>query len=228
MNAEPNTDIRLKLPPAGGAVSFTIVASIVAFFVGVAAYNLRHSAALSALEIGGSLLWLCIAGLSLVFGIAEAGGFRRSFVNCLGMFSRRAFIEICRPGEGPVMFRFGFECLGREFDYAHIELARIGMVHWGAGQASDMSGRDQDDWTVAVWYWKPSCTGPWNRRTGKDMDIIIVTPYLPKEEAAAVGRSVIEALNDVGVQLVPDDRDYFIVTGAEGDKGQPGPSETAP
>jgi len=186
------------------------------FFVGVAAFNLRHSAALSALEIGGSALWLCIVGTMLVFGIADAGGLRRSLVNCLGVCSRRAFIEICRHAGGPVMLRFGFECLGREFDYSDIELARIGMVSWGAGQGSAMSGRDRNDWTVAVWYWKPCSTGRWDPRKVQDKGLIIVTPYLPKEDAAAAGRSVVALLSDAGVQLVPgDEENEFMVAHTE-------------
>lgn len=212
MKTQPKSASRLELPPAGGAVFLTVVCTIIVFFVGVAIFNLWRSDSLTTFEIVASVLWLCLAGMWLVGGIVETGGIRRALVNCLGMFSRRAFIETCRPGDGPVMLRFGFGCLGREFDYANIELARIGMVSWNAGQASGRSGRDQDDWSVAVWFWKPGRTGPWDRRKVKDHDLILITPSLPKEDAAAAGRSVIELLNDAGVQLASDEENSFIVT----------------
>ena len=37
---------------------------IVVFFVGVAVFNLMHQSDLSSLQIGGSILWLCIAMMS--------------------------------------------------------------------------------------------------------------------------------------------------------------------
>ncbi len=217
MSSQPNTCSRVEVPPVGGKVFWPIFLAIIFFFIAVAVYNLRHSAGLSCMEIGGSILWLCIVALTLAVEIAECGGFRRFFINCLGVYSRRAFIETRPQSHGPALLLYGFELLDRDYHYVRIETDRIRMVHWSAGQASGVTGRDCNDWVVAVWCSKDEDPRSWDHRNVSTKDIHIVTPHLAREDAEKIGQSVLEMLNEAGVHLTPTDepREFVIAQAQE-------------
>jgi hypothetical protein len=205
MDTQANINTRIAMPNRGGALFFMACSMIVVFFTVVAVYNLIHIAALTALEVGGSILWLLLVMLLSIRPLVEAGGPRQLMVSIAGIFSRRAFVELQRGKGDPPVLRYGFEWLHKGFWYDAIECTRIGMVSWSSGQASDMSGRDCDDWTVAVWYVTDgnATAATWDRENLPDKRIRIVTPSLPKQDADAIGRSVVALLQDAGVEMTP-------------------------
>jgi hypothetical protein len=103
--------------------------------------------------------------------------------------------------------------LGKRFFYDPIDITRIGMVTWHAGQASSRTGRDCDDWSVAVWYVKAQDgdVGEWSQLQWRQKGIQTVAHYLPKQKAHTIGLSVVELLLNAGVPLVS--------AGAKGDFG---------
>ncbi len=213
-DAQAPAATRMDLPPARGAVLLVVFVVFVLFSVGVAGGNLWSSAGHHSFVIGASVVWLCIVVFVLGALIAEAGGVRRWLVRLLGVFSRRVFLEICRAGDGGAALRYGFELSGRAFDYSRIELAWVRSVSWGSGQVSWRSGRDRDDWSVAVWYRRVGDSGGLNRAQPEPVDLIVVTPYLPKDLAAAVGGEVVGLLSDAGVLFEPGDGEHeFVVVG---------------
>lgn len=212
MNDHRDNTMRVDLPPVGGAGCSIALVIFVAFFLGVAGYNLLHSPGLPPLAIGGSVLWICIVVLWVVGGVRSVGGPRRAVVRCLGVFARKAFVEVRRSRNGTSIFRYAFEFRGRDYEYQSIEVAQIETVDWSTGQASDMRGFDCNDWTVAVWYWKSDDAG--SSHSGlidPNRDLIIITPHLTKLQAISVGRPVGEMLiaAELPLRLRDDDRGFY-------------------
>jgi hypothetical protein len=192
---------RIGMLNRGGAVFVAVFSSIVALFAAVAVYNLMHGAALTKLEVGGSVVWLLLVLLWIVGALVEAGGPRQLIA---GIFARRAFVELQRGISDPPVLRYGFELFNKSFSYDPIDINRIGMVTWNPGQASDMSGRDCRDWAVAVWYVPDgnAIASKWDRANLRGKRIRIVTPSLPKEDANAIGQSLVALLQSAGIGLV--------------------------
>ncbi len=212
MNAQPANNMRVELPPQGGAGCFTIFAIFILFFVGVAAYNLMHFTALTPIQIGGSALWIFICVACVVDGIISVGGVRRASVRCLGVFSRKAFAEVCQQLEDHPTFRYGFEFWGQDYEYERIEVARIETVYWNTGQATAMNGYDCHDWTVFISFWITDVSNPSDHGLlDPNRGLIDITPHLTKFRAIAVGRPVGDMLIAAGLplRLRDDDRGFY-------------------
>ncbi|MFG0294162.1 MAG: hypothetical protein ACF8MJ_13560 [Phycisphaerales bacterium JB050] len=208
MHDQPSNGMRVELPPEGGAGCLTILAIFIAFFVGVAAYNLIHIASLSTIAIVCSALWICFVLMWVIGGIVSVGGVERAYIQCLGIFARKAFVEIYKPLGGTPKLRHGFELRGRDYEYDCIELSRVETVDWSTGQASGMRGFDCHDWTVAVWFWKSEdADSSHHGLVNPNRGLILITPYLTKLRAISVGRQVGEMLIAAGLPLSERDDD---------------------
>lgn len=202
-----NHDDQFEIPPLGGARFFLILATIIAFFVAVAVYNLIHSAGLSTFESCGSIVWLIIVSLWIVVAYFEAGGLRQMTVNLLGMFAHHGFVQVERDQDGSELICYGYEMFERRHFYFKVPVGLIARVHWSAGQASDVSGRDVDDWTVGIWFHPDGGPFTWTPDDWRTKTLHIVGPHLPRRDATALGNALVKYLRDRGVRLDPTEKD---------------------
>ncbi len=191
-----------------------VIAAIVAFFVGVAIYNLNHWQALTLLESCSSVVWLLIVTFGLLARIVDTGGVGRWLIQMIGMFSRRAFLEVVTKDEGSGLLRYGFTLAGRHFFYLRVNVARIGIVSWAPGQASDWRGRDMDDWTILLWCDRSDTPSTWDRRSLHDKVGHTIGPHMSAADADSLGTDIISLLRDAGIELSPGSREHEYVVEA--------------
>lgn len=192
---------RLEVPPTGGAVLLLVFLAIVGFFTWAAVYILASPQGLRTSEVLCSICWLMLVTIWIVGPIIEARGFWPWLVALVGVFARCGVIEIQSMPNGGSMLRTGFRFCGRDFLLKPVEISRIGRIHWSAGQASSVSGRDRNDWSVSIWYAKSNSPEPRPLVDFKAWDIRMISPRMPKEKTDAIGRAIVSLLIDAGVML---------------------------
>lgn len=198
---------RLQLPPLGGVAALAIVCSICGLYAGIAAYCLRHISVLNWIEIGGSVLALGGVGLIVYSGIEEQGGLRGAMTRCAGAFARTAFLEITQDRDGIAMLRHGFHLFGTAFTYSEIAIDRVYGLSWSAGQGSDMSGKDLNDWHVFIDHHAKRWNQPDDWRS-----VVVISPSLSSKDAHTLGTKALGFLQRAGVRLMPDQRESSYVT----------------
>lgn len=205
---------RLEVPATGRPQSVVALAAIIAFFVGVAIDNLNHWQALTLFASCSSVAWVLIVTFGLLAAIVEVGGVGRWLIQMIGVFSRRAFLEVVTKDEGSGLLRYGFTLAERRFFCLRINVARIGIVNWGPGQASDWRGRDMDDWTISLWCDRSDTPSTWDLRSLHDKVGHTIGPHMSAADADSLGTDIISLLRDAGVELSPGSREHEYVVEA--------------
>jgi hypothetical protein len=208
MREEMNHLRALRIPRHGGAIvgAYALLAFLL-FFVSLAIYNLVHGDG-----IIPSTLWLLLVG-AVLFGFYSERGIQKIAIGILGAFACRQFIWATRRVDGCNEIQLGYQIFHRRFIYLSIPVENIERVHWSAGQASHVAGRDVDDWSVALWYEHggvETSRRP-QKRSRADQEIYIVGESGRKDEAAAFGRRVVDFLRDAGTPLLPGKDDCTFV-----------------
>jgi hypothetical protein len=75
-----------------------------------------------------------------------------------------------------------------------------------------MSGRDMNDWHVALWYHHPE--GPQRKPFPgvRDEEVYIVGPSGPRAKVESFGQQLVDFLIGAGVELLPGKNDCGFVT----------------
>ncbi len=197
------TVARMDVPRPTGA-GFTIVLStIVLFFVAIAISNLVDYESVPLFAIVLSVLWLLIVATTITVGIREEHGLRLYILNRLATVSAHHFVEILPQHGDDLMVRFGFTLLGGDFNQLQIRRAKLASVEWSSGQATSLAGHDMNDWEVHLWY---GCKGSkrWTSSSGyREEALHVVGPHGPKQEAGALGESLVDFFRSAGIDLHP-------------------------
>lgn len=206
--AAANPSASFAIPqPLRGVIGICLFAGFLGGFVALGIYNLLHGVALVP-----SILWLSLNGVML-FGFCKERGSHQVLTEILGAFARQQFVWAFPTGTGHTEIRFGYQIFGMRRFYFVIPADRIESVNWSTGQASHMSGRDMDDWSVAVWYdhGDPALSQKHKSWRKPDQEVHIVGLTGSKSEVAASGHAFLNFLRESGVRLVPGENDCTFV-----------------
>ena len=183
------------------ADAFSVVLALIAFvFVLLALYNVFTGVALVA-----SSLWLAFVTLQIWWTYQEDGGFRQFLINRLGGLSGQQIVEVDLANVQPRSLHFGFELHGRCFIQRTIPLDGVQSVKWSTGQATDLAGRDMNDWHVWLRFNRDEPAKTEKRRTPRkrDLDLYGIGSPAHKDKTEALGLSVVAFLRDAGIDLIP-------------------------
>jgi hypothetical protein len=131
--------------PGGGGCAL-VVGAIVLVVSFLAVENLLREP--FSLQGTASALWLGLVGLSLASCAQEEKGARGALKRLLSCFSQVHFVELDESGA----LRRGFRLWAAEVTLDSLPLEALASIRWSQGQASAMTGRDMDDWSVLLWF----------------------------------------------------------------------------
>ena len=72
------------------------------------------------------------------------GGFRKSFIDFLGLYARKQFVECIPQDSGSIEFRYGYKLFKHRFLYFTLPLEKIESVEWRL-RAGHRSGRPRHE-----------------------------------------------------------------------------------
>lgn len=201
VDPEPSTELRLPCPD--GMVLATLGYLIVLTCLVVAVFNLVRATMVPTVSLMASLLWIGLVVLVVSSNIRNEGGIGQYAINRLGLYSRRHFIRVTFDGRKADTIYVGYSLFGRYREYVTVRAKAISSLDWSPGQATAMSGRDMNDWHVALWYHHPD--GPQRKPFPgvRDEEVFMLGPSGSRARIEALGRQVVEFLVSVGVQLTP-------------------------
>ena len=200
--------LELPVPKSKRAVLGAIVlTTFILCFTSLAIYNL-----FSCVGIVPSMLWLVLVGTVLV-GLSKSKGYKQFAIDILGAFSSKEFIQNVRSQDGRNEIQFGYRFFRHRFVYLGIPVEKIEHVHWSVGQLSDRTGRDMNDWSVAVWYdhGDPAKSERNRKWHYPDQDVHRVGPTGRKNEIAAFGHLLLDFLRKAGANLMQGENDCTFV-----------------
>ena len=194
---------RIDIPRASSAVFDIVFSTVLVSFVALAISNLVDHESVPLYSIILSVLWLVIVAGGITRGISDERGLRLFIISRLADLSAHQFVEIIPQHGDDLMVRFGFTLLGRDFNYLQIRRAKLVSVGWSSGQATSMAGQDMNDWQVNVWYNHKGA-----KRWTSDSAYVEeawhgLGPSGRKDEAAALGGSLVDFFRSAGIELHP-------------------------
>jgi hypothetical protein len=150
-----------------------------------------------------SSIWLAFVTMIIQSGSKREGGFRSYLTNRLGEVAGRHFVESSSQAAQPQEIRFGYDLFGHRFIQQRVEIDQIESIVWNPGQATDMAGRDMNDWRVYLWFYHND-PGKAAKKRGpyRDQDIHSIGPSTRKDRAEALGLAFVAFLRDAGVELI--------------------------
>jgi hypothetical protein len=152
------------------------------------------------------IAWIIYALIisSTEYNTENKGGFRKSFIDFLGLYARKQFVECSPHDSGSIEFRYGYKLFKHRFLYFALPLEKIESVEWSAGQATSMAGRDMNDWIVFIWFDHDDPEKSLKRQTSRkpDQDLYCIGPSVSKDIAAVFGQSLVDFLNRAGATFV--------------------------
>lgn len=176
-----------------------IISVVVVAFVLLAIVNLCNGAALIA-----SSLWLGLVAMMVWTTCREQGGVRKYLINWLGNLAGKRFVEFDPADAPPQSLRFGFQLFSRCFIQKSILLNSIKKVEWSTGQATNMAGRDMNDWQVWIWFTKNNFAIGKKQRSSWKSDLYGFGSSGCKVKTEVLGLSFVAFLRDAGADLIPD------------------------
>ena len=141
----------------------------------------------------GWRLWAC----AIRAAYRRHGSCRQFFINHLGNFAYRHFVEIARQDAGPAKFGLGYRVFGRRLFYYRVPLDNIESVEWHLS--------DADDSYVALWiHDEEPEQGARNRANRyRDEDYHTVAMPAGKKETQEFLLALVEFLRNGGAMLAP-------------------------
>ena len=193
----------MELPRRERSAPVDIFSAFVVLFVGVAIFNLINYESTPLYAIILSIVWLLIVGIGSGFSIEDNGGFGFAILEFLSGFSSRQFIEVIHIKYGNPLVSFRFELLFRSLTRLKLRSEVISSIEWSSGQATSLAGQDMNDWNVVLWYDRGSRK---HRSGAPKRELFIVGPSGPKDDAVALGESLVQFLRSNGIDLLATER----------------------
>jgi hypothetical protein len=161
------------------------------------------------MSIVASVLWLVLLVLAISSNMRVAGGVRRFSVELLGRYARHHFVRAAPATGHANNISIGFSICGHDQIYLRVNTDAISSICWSSGQATAMSGRDMNDWHVAMWYHHPD--GPQRKPFPgvRDEEVYIIGPSGPGKLVETFGQHLVEFLSAIGVKLAPGNNCEF-------------------
>lgn len=171
-------------------ISATIVFAIVVLATAVALLELFFRVAIIM-----PCIWLAI--MAMLAWSSCQGGVRKCFINLLGLFAHKHFLETVPKDRGSVEIRYGYQLLGHRLCYFKLPLHKIESVQWSPGQNPVL-------WHVAVWYDHddPEKSLRQNRCHKPDQEVSCIGPSRAKGKTEMLGLAVIDLFRRAGAQLI--------------------------
>lgn len=160
-----------------------------------------------------SMLWLVFIGFVVASEAKQHRGVGGVFVHLVGELFGRQFVDAPLIEGTPREIRFGFELFGRAFITRVELLDDIKKVGWSTGQATGITGRDMDDWSVFVWFNpKAPSSIEIGIKSGADFWTVIhaVGPARERSKTEALGLEFLKFLEEAGVKLVAAPSNSFV------------------
>lgn len=176
----------------------TLTLIVIVFFI-LAIVNICSGMALIA-----SCLWIALVMMNVWITYRDQGGLRKSLICFIGDRAGKRFVEFDPADAPPQSLRFGFQLFGHRFIQKFILLNSIKKVDWNTGQATDMVGRDMNDWQAWIWFTKNEFATGKKQRSSWKSDLYGIGPSGCKAETEALGLSFVAFLRDAGVDLIAD------------------------
>lgn len=203
-----------RLPAPGTAVLSLIGYSLGVGLIVMALSNLMRARQIPLLTVLASLCWLMLVLFVIGSNLWFEGGVRQYFINRLGSFSQHHFVRVAPALHDVGQLQVGYMLFGRDFSYLQVETDRIKSVDWRTGQATSLSGSDQDDWHVVLWYHCPAMKLAQPVLGYRDEGLYLIGHVGPKESIAELGTGFVHFLQQAGVELVPGKDDCEFITPA--------------
>jgi hypothetical protein len=163
-----------------------------------------------------SVIWLALVTTMLWTPSKRAGGLRRFLTNCLGELFGRNFVEAVSLDAPAKEIRFGYELFGHRFIQRSVAIDKIESIECKTGQATDMAGRDMNDWSVCLWFDHGDPVKSEKKRKSRiwrkpDQNIYTVGPARRKEITEIFGLSFVAFLRAAGAQLSGGEKSSYFV-----------------
>jgi hypothetical protein len=154
------------------AVLFALLWIFLAGTVALALFNLVSWDFTSHFQMIASMIWPCLVAALLGGTIIESGGWRRSLVLFRDHFASRRIAQVRQYADGRRTLFVGHNFRGRAERHFEVELDGIEWLWWHEGQASNFTGRDCGDWSIALWCRPDAVTGAPKQRHGSTVLIV--------------------------------------------------------
>jgi hypothetical protein len=176
-----------------------ILFGFLVFFCLAATWRLVKYRDTPPISLIGSALWL----LLVLYALTEIykSGIRDAFLSVLSCISRDHYVAIKPSDTLPTRVAIGFHLLGWNLDRYVLLLGGIRKVSWGAGQASGMTGRDQNDWYVVIWAQRESvCTIRPTRAPNRQMGLVAGRTG-PRRRVEPFVRELVDMFRQAGLEF---------------------------
>jgi hypothetical protein len=203
-----------RLPAPGTAVLSIIGYSLGVGLLVIVLRNLMQAQQIPFLTVLASLCWLMLVLFVVGSNLWFEGGVRQYFINRLGAFSRHHFVRVAPALQNGERLQIGYTLFGRDFYYLQVATNLIESVDWRTGQATALSGSDQGDWHVVLWYHCPAVNLSQPIPGHRAQELFFIGYAGPKESISEFGTAFVHFLQEAGVELVPGKDDCEYVTPA--------------
>lgn len=189
--------------PIGDQIAHIILYGIGYSFFLLALFNLFLIRRLPAISIIASLTWIAII-VVLIVASCRRIGIRQHLIDFLGSFIRNRFIEIIKKDSNTLLLCFGYVFASKRFYFLKIRADGIKAIDWNLGQASNMTGKDMNDWSVALWF---NVSAVEYNEKDSQLGIYIVGPSGSRDKIETFGNELIDFLcrNQIDIILPPQD-----------------------
>jgi len=196
------SELTIPCPSIGTRILPWIFLTIVLVSIPVAIFALCTKAAIVA-----PIIWLAFVSMGLWVSIKAEGGLRPWLIDLASNLVGRQFISVS-DNTIPCQVHFGIEMCRHCFIQQKLFINEIESVEWNTGQASAMSGRDMNDWHVAVWFDHNDPMKSQKRRQypKPDQELFIVGPSGRKQDTEDFALSLVEFFRSAGADLAISDR----------------------
>ncbi|QDT42765.1 hypothetical protein Pan241w_28540 [Gimesia alba] len=203
-----------RLPAPGTAVLSLIGYSLGVGLLVIVLRNLMQIRQIPILTVLASLCWLMLVLFVIGSNLWFEGGVRQYFINRLGAFSKTHFVRIEPGSKNENSLQVGYSLFGQDFYYLQVAIGLIESIDWRTGQATALSGSDQNDWHVVLWYHSPAVKLSEPIPGYRDDGLYLIGHAGPKESITELGMAFVRFLQESGVELVPGKDDCEYVTPA--------------
>ena len=187
----------MPVPPRsrGEMIWVSVLTLIVVVFSMLSVYDLVTQEAIIA-----PLLWICFVALIIWQGARTEGDYLKFAISVAAVFVGKEFVEVTSLGDNSPEIRFCIQIFGRRSNQWSLSSEKLVSVEWSSGQATQMAGRDMNDWHVFIWF--NDDKGRKSRKPGQWLHVI--GQSRSKQETKKFGLAFVDLLRNAGVSLESD------------------------
>jgi len=177
-----------------------LVAAVILTAVIVTSLRLAIKNLIDHVAVLPSAIWIILV-LSVTLSNLRASGIGKFHLTILSTFSRYQLLRVSAHPLQPTL-EIGFTLFGLPFIELRIARDDVVCVYWHSGQATEMSGRDANDWSVFLRYRHHDAQKEMKERErGRKwpgQSLIVIGPARSKGITEALGNRVLDFLSASG------------------------------